>query len=626
MRLFLVLLLLAVPTLAQAATSNIFASPRDTVALISASNTPGTLTLALKFHLAKNWHIYWQNPGDAGLAPVLTPAAPTIFGPITFPPPELFIQGEVGAYVLSNDVLLPFTAQNAGSRLAATANWLVCSDVCIPEHASFQLTLPGGPAPEAKLFPTAPQTQPSPFRSTITPGGLLSLTGPTQESVVAAHFFPLANGEIVNSALQRLSFTATGLTLQLAPLPGAPKVSGLLELTDKSGATSTLEVTPAPVAATPQTSFLLLAFLGGLILNLMPCVFPVLALKAAAIARLGQANDKIRAEIFGYTAGVLVAMLALAAILLALRAAGSQAGWGFQFQSPQFVAAIAWLIFALGLNLAGVFSISLPRFFREQNSHHSIATGILAVVLATPCTAPFMGAAIAAALVAPTPTALEIFCCLGLGMASPLLLLAFIPGLARLLPRPGRWMLWLNRLLAIPMLATFAWLAWVLTRQTGPTGFLVLIAGAALLLAVLSTKKFRPAALLLLFLFPLLRAAPATAALTLPGAAPYTAARLTTLRAGKTPVFVDLTAAWCVTCLVNDTTTLKNPAVQAAFAAHHIATLVGDWTEPNPEISALLAANNRDGVPLYLYFAPGADPQILPQLLTPAIVESAIAR
>jgi thiol:disulfide interchange protein DsbD len=357
----------------------------------------------------------------------------------------------------------------------------------------------------------------------------------------------------------------------------------------------------------------------------MPCVFPILAMKAFALARLGgAAPGHIRREALGYGAGVLASMLALGGLLLALRAAGQASFWGFQFHAPVFVALAGWIIFAAGLSLAGLFHVSAPGFLRHIPAQHSFLTGLLAVLVATPCTAPFMGTAIAAALTLPDLPALGIFAALGLGLALPVLLLAFIPQLAAWLPRPGAWMLWLQRALALPMFATFVWLAWVLFRQSGGAGLTLLLLGALLLAMALRLKPI--AALAVLALLPLLPTAPAAAALSLPNAQPYTAERLAALRAAHQPVFIDLTAAWCVTCLINETTTLATPAVQRAFAAHHVTLLLGDWTSRDPAITALLTAYHRAGVPLYLYYAPGAPVVVLPQLLTPGRVIATLAR
>jgi len=607
--------LLLLPKLALAA--GVFTSPRDTVRLVVGAPAPvnGTILLGLQFHLAPGWHIYWSNPGDAGLAPVVTAQGPVVFGPLQFPPPSLLVQGPITDYVLSGDVILPFTAAQVGQNVTARAQWLVCADVCVPEHAVFTLTFPAAPT----KFP-ANAIIPSPFAASQTPDGTLSVAGPGPAQVATAHFFPATPGMLVNSAPQNLGFTATGLTLGLKLLPGGPPLSGVLELTDSSGAMQALSLTPSLGGEPTHAPYLLLAFLGGLILNLMPCVFPVLALKALAITRLG--GRGVRREAFGYTAGVLAAMLLLGGLLLLLRALGESAGWGFQFQHPGFIALMAWLMFALTLNLAGWFDFALPPALGRLHTQHSVATGFLAVLLATPCTAPFMGAALAAALSAPPWAAIGIFLALGLGLAAPVLVLALIPGLARLLPRPGAWMLVLQRVLALPMFATFLWLAWVLQRQTGAYGLLLLLAGAALL--ALTLRRARILAVCVLLLLPFLHAS-ASAPLTLPGAAPYSAARLATLRAAGRPVFLDLTAAWCVTCLVNEATTLKNPSVQADFKARHIAVLVGDWTHKDLQISALLAAHHRAGVPLYLYYPPGRPVVMLPQILDPALLRRVIS-
>jgi thiol:disulfide interchange protein DsbD len=608
------------PGLAWAAASNVFTSPQATARIVSAGNTPGRVQLGLQFQLAPGWHIYWSYAGDAGFPPQLTSTA--TLSPLTFPPPALLTQGPITDYVLSGSILLPFTATGAPNPLQINAAWLVCADICIPQHANFTLPLTGGASPEAALFTPSPIV-PSPFPASITPGGTLTITGPTAAQVAAARFFPFGPGMLANGAAQPLAFTATGLTLQLTLPPNPKPLAGLLELTDKSGAMQALTLTPAPATPPAHAPYLLLAFLGGLILNLMPCVFPILALKTFALARLGNAGAKIRLESFSYSAGVLLSMAALGAALLAARALGAAAGWGFQFQSPAFVALVALIFLAAALSLAGRLELATPAFLGRIPAQTSFATGILAVITATPCTAPFMGPALAAALIAPAFTAMGVFLALGLGLATPVLLLAAFPALARLIPRPGGWMLTLQRLLALPMLAAFAWLAWVLYRQTGLAGLGLLGLATALILATTLARRYRPAAFAALLILPFLHTAPSAAALTLPGAAPYSPARLSALRAANTPVFIDLTAAWCVTCLVNEATTLATPTIQSAFAARHVALLVGDWTNKSPAITALLAANHRAGVPLYLYYPPeAASPVTLPQILNEADILS----
>jgi thiol:disulfide interchange protein DsbD len=588
----LFLLFLLLPGLASAAASNVFSSPRDTVQLVSATNAAdgGKTTLGLEFKLAPGWHIYWSNPGDAGLAPQIALDAPAVAKSLLFPPPELLIQGPVGDYVLSGNFLLPFSASGVGDSVAANASWLVCSDICVPEHARFVLALTGGVSAEAGLF-AAPIIVASPFAARIAPDGKLLVAGLTAAQVKVARFFPYQPDEIVNRADQILSFDSDGMVLHLVTAPGfdsGAHLAGVLELTDPEGNMQALAVdaVPGAVAVTPIWVWLGLAFLGGLILNLMPCVFPILAMKALAIARLGgHAAARVRREAIGYTAGVLCAFLLLGVALLLFRAAGENIGWGFQFQSPMFVGVIAVLIFGIGLNLAGVFEIpGWGNFGNALAGRGNFFTGLLAVVVATPCTAPFMGGAVAAALAAPAPVALGIFLALGLGLAAPFLLLAAVPAVAAVFPRPGAWMKILQRALSVPMFATVIWLGWVFLHETGA------------------------------------EAAP----LTLPGAENFSSARLAALRSKNQPVFVDMTAAWCVTCLVNERSSLTAPRVRAAFAAAHVQVLVGDWTQRDADISAFLQANHRDGVPLYVFFPAAGAPVTLPQVLTPGIVVSAI--
>jgi thiol:disulfide interchange protein DsbD len=628
---FLLLLLWLIPGFACAASSNSFASPQDTVRLVSAANAApdGRVQLALEFNLKPGWHIYWSNAGDAGFPPEVTLAPPASAGPLSFPPPEFLLQDQVAAYVLSGHVVLPFTATGVAGAVSASANWLVCSNICIPEHAQFSLALGGGPSAEARLF-TPSRIVPSPFPAIITPDATLLVSGLTPADVSAARFFPNVPDEIVNRAPEEKIFSAAGMALSLTPagaFNAKSALSGILELTDRSGAMQALSLTAEPGAAPPSTPFYVwlgFALLGGLILNLMPCVFPILAMKALSLVRLGGGHAKeVRREAFGYTAGVLVAMATLGGFLVLLRALGAEIGWGFQLQSPIFVALIAWLILLSTLSLAGLFTVTLP--FGTGRTKNTFFTGLLAVAVATPCTAPFMGGALAAALAAPLAGALGIFLCLGLGLALPFLLIGLFPALAGLLPRPGAWMLWLQRALAVPMGLTFCWLAWVLFRQASAFGLSLLLTGSLALGLAVSVKPLRPAALLALFLVPFLRTQLAPPSLLLPGAEPYSTPRLAALLAAHRAVFIDVTAAWCITCLVNEHSTLDTPNIHAAFAAQHVTLLVGDWTNRDATLTALLQAHGRDGVPLYLYYAPGSPiPRTLPQVLTPEIVQAAI--
>jgi thiol:disulfide interchange protein DsbD len=380
---------------------------------------------------------------------------------------------------------------------------------------------------------------------------------------------------------------------------------------------------------------LVFAFLGGLILNLMPCVFPILAMKAVALAKHA---GRGKGHALSYTAGVLVTFVALAGALLAARAAGTAAGWGFQFSSPVFVAAMAWLLFGVGLNLSGVFEVGagLTGTGSGLADRHGIAgsffTGLLAVLVATPCTAPFMGVAVAAGLAAPPLVTVLVFAVMGLGLAAPYVALASLPSLARLMPRPGRWMEVLKQALAFPMYGAAAWLVWVISQEAGPGGVLGAVAGLVLIgfagwvfgvtqAAAVQPRRFGQtmatvAILAALAVLSGITSAPMGASNDASAEA-FTPARLASLRAAGKPVFVNMTAAWCVTCLVNERVAISTDAVRKAFAADDVAYLKGDWTRQDPAITAFLRENGRDGVPLYVFFpAGGGQPEVLPQILT----------
>ena len=640
-------------------------SDRATATLVSDADAVAagrTVRVGLRLRLAPGWHTYWRNPGDAGIAPdfPLTLPAGSAAGPVAWPAPERMAEGPVSTYGYVGDLLLPVAVTpGAGPLHVAThASWLVCKEVCVPEEGDLSLDLPVGaptPSAEAGLFAAADlrTPRPSPFEATVTPDGTLRVSGEALAGTVAdAWLLPLEPGAVDGGA-QLLTQAPDGFTLALpkgeAFQPGAA-LSGVLVVVDRSGRRSAFDVSAAPAAAGPEAvplgRILGLAFLGGLLLNLMPCVFPVLAMKAMAALRAGA--DR-RGALF-YTAGVLAAFSALGGALLAARAAGSAAGWGFQFQSPAFVAVTAWVLFAVGLNMSGVFEAPGGRLTgagqglaSRAGGWGSFFTGLLAVAVAAPCTAPFMGAAVAGALAAPPATAMAVFLTLGLGLAAPYAALACVPALGRAMPRPGRWMDVLKQALAFPMYAASAWLVWVASIQSGPQGVLTALAGLTLVglaawafglsasfaragrrasLAVSAAALVAAAALL-----PGLSAADPAPLATEAGAEPYTAARLAELRAERRPVFVNLTAAWCVTCLVNERVALSPGAVRKAFAERGVAYLKGDWTRADAAVTSLLRQNDRDGVPLYLFYAPGAArPDVLPQILTQAEVLDAVGR
>ncbi len=654
MRCFLLLLCLLLPLRAGATESAPVASPRATATLLAdrAATAPGdAFRLMLRLRLAPGWHTYWSNPGDAGAAPELALRLPEGWaaGPLQFPLPERIGFGPLMNFgykeeaLLSLSITAPAGLPPGRVTLEAEASWLVCADVCIPEEGRFTLELPveARPRPAQLVRFAAAEAalpRPAPFAARIGPDGVLAVEGEaiSPATVRGAAFFPAAQDRLLNPPPQRLAVRDGALTLALSPAPGAPHAAleGLLVLTDAAGqrAGFTLTAEPGPAAAPllPLWQVLGLALLGGLILNLMPCVFPVLAMKAMALARLGGAGAlAVRRDAAGYVAGVLAGMLALGALLLALRAAGAAAGWGFQFTHPAFVAAMAWLMLLVGLNLSGVYALRGPAL---ADSRGAFGTGLLAVLLATPCTAPFMAPAIGAAILLPGWGALLVFATLGLGLALPYALLAAFPILARAVPRPGPWMERLRQFLAFPMYGAAAWLAWVLAQQAGPDGVLAVLAGGVLvaLAAWAFGAGFRGGRILAplalagaLALLPGLETAAAPARVAAGEA--WSEARVAALQAEGRPVFVNLTAAWCITCKVNERVALDTEATRAAFAARNVAVLVGDWTRGDPAITALLRRHGRDGVPLYLLYPPGGgEAAVLPQILTEATLRAAL--
>ena len=644
------LLALLLPSALLAAESAPVATAHATASLITgtdASIAGQPITAGLRLRLAPGWHTYWRNPGDAGLPPSLSVQLPDggTVGDLAWPAPQRITEGTVTAFGYTGDLVLPFTVTPAGTplRLQAHASWLVCRDICIPQEADLSLDLPAGPAvasPQAGLLAAAGASLPqaAPFAASLAPDGTLTLSGGMLPSYITqAEFFPLGDGrtETLGARVPTRQGDRLSFPVKLSAAAGAPgPVAGVVTLATSEGVKAfTVSAVPgAAVRGQAPWPFLLPALLGGLLLNLMPCVFPVLAMKAVALARLsGATRSRIRREAASYTAGAVLSFAAVGLGLAALRGAGQAAGWGYQFQSPVFVTAIGWLLFAAGLNLSGVFEIGAGVAAAGQSaasrSGHlgSFFTGVLAVVAATPCTAPFMGAAVAEALAAPPASTALVFAALGLGLALPYAAVAALPQAARLLPRPGAWMAVLRQALAFPMYAAAAWLLWVASQQGGSSAVLVaamgfVAVGLAGWLFGLSQAWSRRGRRVGQFATAAAVCA-AAGLLASPGATaersePFSAARLAELRQEGRPVFVNMTAAWCLSCLVNERLALAPQATRDAFARAHIAYLRGDWTRQDPAISAFLHDHGRDGVPLYVFYPPGRDPEVLPQLLT----------
>jgi thiol:disulfide interchange protein DsbD len=664
--------------------------------------------VALQLDIRDGWHTYWRNPGDSGQATKLLWQLPPGFtaGDIVWTTPHRFDIAPLVNYGYAKQAvhLVQITAPadlKAGApvSLAAKASWLVCSDVCIPENADLQLTMPvsaqpGGIDPaESALFATArgelPSAQPAATTARVEGDRLVITLGPAWgaalSQIKSLAFFPYDEGGIEYAAPQTLTRgnDAIELSMKIGYQPPKPGVlRGVLVATEQSGAapqsvpieiaadfagagTAPLKAGPryAPLmhpAHEPATSLpvlVLLAVLGGMILNLMPCVFPVLSIKAIGLVEQAKNHPAaVRTKGLVFAAGVITSMLCLAAVLLVLRAGGEQIGWGFQLQSPLFVTLMVYLLFAVGLNLSGVFEIGGglagvgDGLTQGDGYRAAFFTGVLTTLVATPCTAPFMAAAVGAALTQSALVALCIFAALGFGLALPYLSLSFAPWLRRALPKPGAWMDTLKQIFAFPIYAS-AWLLWVLSQQTSAFGLGAALAGTILIaLAAWAYQKSNSSsgggrvtvlvtaglALVIAVILPLrfadvAAASPGVAATSSQGAEqwqPYSASRVAELNAAGRPLLVNFTASWCLTCLVNERNAFADATVQAIFRDKKVILMKGDWTNRDPAITQALAAFGRAGVPLYLVYngkRGSAEPQVLPQILTAGVVQSAFA-
>jgi thiol:disulfide interchange protein DsbD len=652
-----------------------------------------TFTAGLDFKLEDGWHVYWINAGDSGEPPAISWKLPSgiTAGAMQFPPPKRLPLGPLMDFGYENEVVFPIPMRVAAdfhpaqpeATLAAHITWLVCRAVCIPGKADLALTrsalatAPASPTSDstaqslidrfqAQLPKPLPSSDTAIFSSTPK-SFVLNVTGTKADS---AQFFPLDESVIANAAPQPAVATSNGVQLTLTKdenLQAPPqKLNGLLELRD--GTAYEIHATPGTIAAATTapaggSSGVLgaagLAFIGGILLNLMPCVFPVLFIKGLALVQSSQhERHRLRAHGWVYTLGILVSFWVVVAILVILRAAGRQLGWGFQFQSPTFLALMAMLLFFLGLALAGQFEIGLSltsaggSLAQKQGYAGSFFTGVLAMVVATPCTAPFMGAAIGYALAHSAWVSFAIFSALALGLALPYLALAYFPGWARILPKPGAWMEVLKQAVSIPIFATVIWLVWVFTQIAGTTALMGLLA-AFLLLAIAGwflgrwPGKAGATTIAVVVLIAAIGASvwsvrafgvsaqPASAqnasSFQLPASGstwqPFTPALLAQSRAQGKPVFVDFTASWCLSCQVNERLILRRADVEQRLRDSGAVLLRADWTNQDPDITQTLAALGRSGVPTYaLYPAdPSAPAHVLPEVLTPGIVLDALA-
>ncbi len=663
-----------------------------------------TAKAGLYFKLEQGWHVYWQNAGDAGEPPHLHWTLPKGIsaGSLQFPAPQRLPLGPLMDYGYENEILFPFAVDVAESTalgpadLRAHVDWLVCRATCIPGKADLELTrnvgqVEGRPGSDEALYDRfealLPRPLPSTYRVWFAPVaqgfGLRIISGRRETEAV---FFPSDQGILDNPASQPVTPTDdgavlllkkdTGLTSSLDVLKGVVELSGgrAFNIAAKPGAidpallhTATAAAAAVPISGTAQAAVPTqeesqvrghslwgiagLAFLGGILLNLMPCVFPVLFLKGLALVRSGhEEQEALRRHGFVYAAGIIVSFWILVGVLLSLRAAGAVLGWGFQFQSPVFLEWMAAFLFFLGLSLAGQFDLGLSltsaggSLASKQGFAGSFFTGVLAVIVATPCTGPFMAAAIGYALAQPALVTFAVFTSLALGLAAPYVVLTLQPAWTRVLPRPGAWMDVLKQATSVPIFAFVIWLAWVLAQAYGAAQLATLLT-CFLLLAIAGwflgrwqTRRWATAvaaALVLVVAFlgyyaPHLFASEAQSSVTSSHSDSWETWSPDAVQkhiASGRPVFVDFTAGWCLSCQVNERVALDRPEVQEAFRQKHVALLRADWTRHDEAITEALTALGRDGVPAYVLYQPGQNsPQLLPQVLTPGIVLDALAR
>ena len=672
---------------------------------------PGqSFEIALKQTLRQGWHSYWKNPGDSGIPLTVNwgELNGIEIGEFHWPTPETHKVKDIIDYGYEDDftllatVSVPEDFEKNMFVLEGSVTSLVCKEICIPETQNIALGLPikaQANSVNASIFEEARDALPAIYSGDVNVSQddthLNIRINPALAGLANtdnAYIYPEEWGLMVNGDVPIIE-TDNGSIVTLRFDRGARDISEIngfsgvlvydhngeerafqLETeateTPSSGGTQYADLSTLPSDSQeisgiaednlrPETRdvefigllpALLFAFIGGLILNLMPCVFPVLSMKALGFVALSS-KEKKEATTHGllYTAGVIVSMLCFASALLILKAAGNQIGWGFQLQDPLVITALFWLFFAIGLNLLGLYEV--PQIFsnigsRFVSGHGYFAdfmTGVLAVIVATPCTAPFMAVALGYALIQPTAITLLIFATLGLGLAFPFLLLALSPPLQRFMPKPGAWMETFRQILSFPMFMAAIWLVWVLTQQTGPNG-----AGAALIGALLigfivwclsnltRIVKWVLIILAVISVFYMSHLAmtsesPKSSEITPANMMSYTPEHLEAALAElDRPVFVNMTAAWCITCKVNEKTTLKSARVETLFEDNNVIHITGDWTSFNGDITAYLESFGRSGVPLYVYY-PAADatgirpdPVTLPQILSPEIVAETV--
>ena len=621
----------------------------------------GEVELAILMHTSPGWHGYWLNPGDAGLPMKIDWQLPdgASLAPLRFPVPDRLLVAGIVNFVYERDhailtrLKVPADAKDV-LPIRASAQWLACTDkVCVPERGEFSLNIPvrAGGANERARFDEWRRALPRPLASPAKfalKGEKVEIAVPLPASVPIGepYFFPADDGPIDYAAPQSFRRKGDLLIAELKRRRGEPAgLSGVLALGDGRG----LEIKAVP-GAVPQGGSrigdlgaqavlyaILGALAGGMLLNLMPCVFPILALKALHLAKAGGDERGARRDALAYTAGAVVGTGALGAILLAIRAGGSAAGWAFQLQDPRTTIVLLLLVTAITLNLLRTFE--LPVLAGEHSPKGSFGTGALAAFVATPCAGPFLGAALGTALLLPIYGSVVVFAALGVGLAIPFLLIAFVPALRKRLPQPGPWMARLQRFLAIPMAATAVGCQWLLYRQAGYQALVIGLLAALALIALLvglgrSQRKGQAIGWAVIAGALVVTGAAATQVPSEPrvasrvpiGAEPWSEAAVAKYRAEGKPLFVYFTADWCLTCKANEAAAIERDAIRDAFKQAGVKVLVGDWTNGDPAITRFLESRGRAGVPLYLWYEPGKEPEELPQILTPGMLSERASR
>lgn len=623
----------------------------------------GASDLALLMHTRPGWHGYWLNPGDAGLPMDVQWELPPGWSVETlrYPVPTRLLVSGITNYVYEKDyAVLTRIHAPKGARgmqtVGAALRWLACTEkICVPEEGAVSLTIDVGAKVAADpRFDQWRQALPRPLSSAgrfALRGGTLAVAVPLPASldVSEPYVFPITEGVVDYAKPQQFRRSGDWVIGDLSSSgPPGKEFDGLIVTGEGSGFTFHAVPGAVPdggkeIGADAGGSLLVAALvgalLGGLLLNLMPCVFPILAMKALHLARAGGDEREARLEALSYTAGIVAGTAGLGALLLIIRAGGSAAGWAFQLQDPRAILVLVLLATAITLNLLQVFE--LPVLGGETNTAGSFGTGTLAAFVATPCSGPFMGAALGTALLLPIWGSVLVFAALGLGLALPFLILAFVPPLRRALPRPGPWMARLRRFLAVPMAATVAAGLWLIYRQAGVMGLGVGLLTTIMLSLLLIGAGWRQG--LGSRFWPMIIAGTAvvavigvamlpqagTAVANVPsGASRWSDAAVATARAHGKPVFVYFTADWCLTCKANEAGAIDRAETQKAFKAAGVQVFAGDWTKGDPAIGRFLESRGRAGVPLYLWYEPGAaEPEELPQILTPAmLVDRATSR